>query len=166
MGKGEGNELFQEVSVLALVDQLIKGCSPHSNRTLFNVMQAVPIPALEGLASIVQRIVTFSLTYIDESVIAYTFRTKMPMCSMPQNQEFSSTASHGNRSLKCRGPDITELRFCCCYDDSLHDSFRCGCAVPSSLLGIRKVRPVCAGSFLGISAKWILFDPLPVPPLC
>ena len=66
---------YKEVSVLALVDQLIKGVLVSVNRTLFTVMNVLSIPAFDGLANIVQRIVNFSLTYIDESVIAYTFRT-------------------------------------------------------------------------------------------
>ena len=44
---------YKEVSVLALVDQLVKGVLVSLNRTLFNVMHALPIPALEGLTNIV-----------------------------------------------------------------------------------------------------------------
>lgn len=67
---------FKEISVLSLVDQLVKGIIGAANRVLFNVMTILPIPGLDGLAQVIQKIVDFSVTYIDEAMLAYTFKTK------------------------------------------------------------------------------------------
>lgn len=67
---------FKEVSALALVDQLVKGIIGALNRTLFDVMTVLPIPGMDGVAKLAQTVVDFSLTYVDESIIAYTFRTR------------------------------------------------------------------------------------------
>ncbi len=152
---------FREVSVLALVDQLIKGVLTSLNRTLFNVMQAVPIPALEGLASIVQRIVTFSLTYIDESVIAYTFRTK--------NANVFDAAKSGIliycqswKPLLKNAVALTLLSYVFVVVTTIVFMVPFGAValfLPPSW-AFAKFALFVLALFLGISAKWILFDPV------
>lgn len=75
-GQQQVTKYFKEISVLALIDQLIKGIIGMVNRTLLGVMNLLPIPAMQGAGKVVQRIVDLSLTYIDESILAHTFRTR------------------------------------------------------------------------------------------
>ena len=152
---------YKEVSVLALVDQLVKGVLVSLNRTLFNVMNALPIPALEGLASMVQRIVNFSLTYIDESVIAYTFRTG--------NENVFDAAKSGIviycqswKALLKNAVALTLLSYVFVVLTTMLFMIPLGALaffLPSSL-GFLKFALFVLAIFLGISTKWILFDPI------
>ncbi|MBM3422037.1 MAG: hypothetical protein FJY09_02100 [Chlorobi bacterium] len=152
---------FREVSVLALVDQLVKGVLVSLNRTLFNIMQALPIPALEGLASVVQRIVTFSLTYIDESVIAWTFRTKNP-------NVFDAAKSgiiiycQSWKSLLKNAVALTLLSYIFVIFTTVLFMVPLGAValfLPQSW-AFGKFALFILALFLGIAAKWILFDPV------
>lgn len=67
---------FKEISVLALVDQFVKGIINALNRTLFNIMNFMPTEALKSLAKFLQAVVRNSLTYVDEAILAYTFKTR------------------------------------------------------------------------------------------
>lgn len=69
---------FKELSVLAFVDQVVEGIIRAVNRRLVNVMSALPVSGLEGAGKAATRIVDFSLKYVDEAIIAHTFRTKNP----------------------------------------------------------------------------------------
>jgi hypothetical protein len=131
------------------------------NRTLFNVMNALPIPALEGLASLVQRIVNFSLTYIDESVIAYTFRTG--------NENVFDAAKSGIiiycqswKALLKNAVALTLLSYIFVVVTTILFMIPLGALalfLPASW-GFVKFALFVLAIFLGISAKWILFDPI------
>ena len=152
---------FREVSVLALVDQLVKGVLVSLNRTLFNIMQAVPIPALEGLASVVQRIVTFSLTYIDESVIAWTFRTKNPNVFDAAKSGILIYCQSWKPLLK-NAVALTLLSYLFVILTTIVFMVPFGAiafVLPQSW-AFGKFALFMLALFLGISAKWILFDPI------
>ncbi|NTV92991.1 MAG: hypothetical protein HGA72_06930 [Chlorobiaceae bacterium] len=152
---------YKEVSVLALVDQLVKGVLVTLNRTIFNVFNALPIPALEGLAGIVQRIVNFSLTYIDESVIAYTFRTR--------NENVFDAAKSGIvvycqswKAVLMNAVALTVLSYIFVILMTTLFMIPLGAVsllLPSSWSFVKFALFVLA-LFLGISTKWILFDPI------
>jgi len=152
---------FREVSVLALVDQLVKGVLVSLNRTLFNIMQAVPFPALEGLASVVQRIVTFSLTYIDESVIAWTFHTKNPNVFDAAKSGVLIYCQSWKPLLK-NAVALTLLSYLFVILTTIVFM------VPFGAIALVLPHSWAFGKFalfmlaliLGISAKWILFDPI------
>jgi hypothetical protein len=69
-------ERFVEASILFGLDQLLKGVLRGLNRGLSSIGSFVPIPGLEGLMGIVSKILTLSLTYTDEIIIAYNFRVR------------------------------------------------------------------------------------------
>lgn len=152
---------FKEVSALSLIDQFVKGIIGALNRTLFNVMTILPIPGLDGVAKVAQKVVDYSLTYVDEAMIAYTFRTK--------NENVFEAATHGI------------LLYCQAWKGLLKN------AVALTLLGY-VFAVAAAGVFLvplailamitphgwvifhyflfglamvlGVACKWIFFDPL------
>lgn len=152
---------FKEISVLALVDQLVKGIINALNRTLFNVMTVLPIPGLEGLARIAQRIVHYSLTYIDESVIAYTFKTG--------NENVFEAAKSGVivycqswKTLLKNAVALTLLSYVFVILATVVFMIPLGAialTLPASW-GTGKFVLFLLALFLGISAKWILFDPI------
>lgn len=74
-GQAVVKERFKESSILFGVDQLIKGILRALNRLLMSVSRALPIPALDNLMSIVNKILNTSLTYVDEVILAYNIKT-------------------------------------------------------------------------------------------
>lgn len=152
---------FKEVSVLAAVDQLVKGIIGALNRTLFNVMTILPIPGMEGLANVAQKVVDHSLTYVDEALLAYTFRTK--------NENVFEAATHGVilycqawKGLLKNAVALTILGYVFLLAATALFLIPLGALawmVPHSweifrffLFGLALM--------LGTASKWILFDPL------
>ena len=64
-------EHFKESSVLFAVDQLIKGVLKAISRLFNTVATAIPIPGLAVVISIISKIVSMSLSYVDEIILAY-----------------------------------------------------------------------------------------------
>ncbi len=76
--------MFKSLSVLFVVDQLLKGILRRLNRTVVRVADLIPIPGLEALAKIVSAIITFAVTYVDESIFSY-------ILSRPGQEVFDSS---------------------------------------------------------------------------
>lgn len=72
-GKETVTHMFKEVSVLFLVDQLVDGVIRTINRTVSAITDLLPLPGIEGLITIAERIINFSLTYVDETILSYNF---------------------------------------------------------------------------------------------
>lgn len=152
---------FKEISVLALVDQLVKGILAAVNRALFNVLQILPIPGLDSAAKIVERVIYFSLTYIDEAILAYTFKTK--------NENVFAAAKtgvvlycHAWQPLLKNAAVLTLLSYLFVAAATVVFMVPLGVLallLPSSL-ALGKFLLFCLALFLGVAAKWILFDPL------
>ena len=68
----------KEVSVLALLDQLVRGVIRFVNREVVVLSTRLPIPGIDGAARGAGRIVELSVTYVDEAMLAYAFKTKNP----------------------------------------------------------------------------------------
>ena len=66
---------FKEASILFGIDQLIKGVLKIITGTINRIAAFLPIPAIEQLTRIVGKILTLSLTYVDEIILAYHFRS-------------------------------------------------------------------------------------------
>lgn len=66
---------FKEASVLFGVDQLIKGVLKIITGTLNKIGMFLPIPGLQTLTKIFGSILTMSLTYVDEIILAHHFRS-------------------------------------------------------------------------------------------
>lgn len=148
---------FKEVSVLALVDQLVKGTIGMLNRTLFNVMTILPIPAMEGLAKVAQRIVGFSLTYVDESILAYTFKTKNENVFDAAKSGIVVYAQSWKPILKT-AVGLTVFSYAFTLVATAVFLIPLG-AVALAFPALKFAMFVLA-LFMGFSAKWILFDPI------
>ena len=160
-GKQQVTAYFKEVSVLALIDQLVKGIIRALNRTMFNVMSAMPLPGLEGASKVMQKVVDFSLTYIDESILAYTFRTR--------NENVYGAAQSGIilycqawKGLLKNAVALTLLSYAFTIVAAL--VFLIPLGIIAVLLpeawGFAKFGLFVLALFMGFSLKWIIFDPL------
>ncbi len=69
-------ERFTESSVLFGLDQLIKGILKAFNSVFFTIANLLPIPGLDGLVKFINTVINLSLTYLDEVILAYNFRTR------------------------------------------------------------------------------------------
>jgi len=67
---------FAESSVLFGLDQLIKGVLKAFNSVFFTIANFLPIPGLQGLVKFLNTVINLSLTYLDEVILAYNFRTR------------------------------------------------------------------------------------------
>lgn len=70
-------ERFVESSVLFGVDRLIAGILRAFNRIMMRVANFLPIPGMDGLAKFAGAVITLSLTYVDEVILAYNIRNKI-----------------------------------------------------------------------------------------
>ena len=69
-------ERFKESSLLFGLDQLIKGILGAFNRVFFTVAAFLPIPGSQGIVKFVNTVVTLSLTYLDEVILAYNMKMR------------------------------------------------------------------------------------------
>lgn len=68
---------FVESSVLFGVDRLIAGILRAFNRVMLRVANFLPIPGLDGVAKFAGAVITLSLTYVDEVILAYNIRHRI-----------------------------------------------------------------------------------------
>lgn len=67
-------ERFVEASVLFGVDVLIKGVLRAINRMLLTFTAFLPVPGLQTLMALANRVINLSLTYTDEVILAHNIR--------------------------------------------------------------------------------------------
>ncbi len=70
-------ERFVESSVLFGVDRLIAGILRAFNRMMLRIANILPIPGLDGVAKFAGTVITLSLTYVDEVILAYNIRNRI-----------------------------------------------------------------------------------------
>lgn len=77
-GKQQVQERFRDTSIMFAVDEIIDGVVQGINRSFAQLTQILPIPNLENLNAIVERVSKFATTYIDEAILsrAYQHREK------------------------------------------------------------------------------------------
>ncbi|MCX7556424.1 hypothetical protein OS187_06255 [Xanthomonadaceae bacterium JHOS43] len=68
---------FVESSVLFGVDRLIAGILRAFNRMMLRIANFLPIPGLDGVAKFAGAVITLSLTYVDEVILAYNIRNRI-----------------------------------------------------------------------------------------
>ena len=72
-GKNLVQERFGEVNAMFVVDELVSGVVRGFTRTIYNVASWLPGDTLRTLVQILNRIIWFATTYIDEAVLARSF---------------------------------------------------------------------------------------------
>ncbi len=74
--QGVVKERFKEASILFAVDQVIKGVLRVLNRMVMALSRLLPIPKLNQVVGLINRIINASLTYLDEVILAYNIKTR------------------------------------------------------------------------------------------
>ena len=69
-------ERFATSSLLFGMDQLIKGILRAFNRAFLSIASILPIPGTTGAMKFINTIITLSLTYLDEVILAYLMKTR------------------------------------------------------------------------------------------
>jgi len=72
--KNQVQQHFKESSVLFAVDQLIKGVLKVISKTFNTLANMIPIPGLANIINAANKIISMSLTYVDEIILAHHMR--------------------------------------------------------------------------------------------
>lgn len=69
-------ERFTESSILFGLDQLITGILKTFNGIFFSIASFLPIPGASGIVKFINTVITLSLTYLDEVILAYNIKNQ------------------------------------------------------------------------------------------
>lgn len=72
-GKQRVQERFGEMNVMFVVDEIVEGVIKAFTRTVYNFTAWLPGDSLDTLVKIINRVIQFSMTYIDEAILARSF---------------------------------------------------------------------------------------------
>ena len=72
-GKAQVQARFKDTSILFAVDLLVGGVVRFVVRTFTRIASILPIPGLDGLAKLLERIAVMSTTYVDEAVLSRAY---------------------------------------------------------------------------------------------
>ncbi|MEN6483597.1 MAG: hypothetical protein ABFD98_01835, partial [Syntrophobacteraceae bacterium] len=75
-GREAVTRMFKEVSVLFVVDRMVDGTIRAINGLVVEITDFLPIPGIESLTKVVNSVISFSLTYIDETILSYNLSRK------------------------------------------------------------------------------------------
>jgi hypothetical protein len=73
-GKAQVMNRFKDTSIMFAVDSLLDGIVDAFNRQFANIAQVVPIPGMDSLVAIVQRIAKYATTFVDEAILSRAYR--------------------------------------------------------------------------------------------
>jgi len=72
-GREAVTQRFGEASAMFLVDEMVESVIRAFTRTVYNVTRIFPGETMEQLATVANRVVRYSLTYVDEAILARSF---------------------------------------------------------------------------------------------
>lgn len=72
-GKNRVQERFGEVNAMFVVDELVQGVVRAFTRTVYSIARWLPGDTLETLVKVVNRVIIFATSYIDEAILARSF---------------------------------------------------------------------------------------------
>jgi hypothetical protein len=72
-GRRAVQERFRDTSVLFLVDQLVDGVVKRLVGTLTRIAGVVPLPGLQGIGGLLERVAVASTTFVDESILSRAY---------------------------------------------------------------------------------------------
>jgi len=75
-GKEQVMSRFKDTSIMFGIDVLVDGIVKAFTRTFSNMVGILPIPGLDGLTSILQRVALASTTYVDEAILSRAYKDR------------------------------------------------------------------------------------------
>ncbi len=75
-GKEQVMNRFKDTSIMFGIDVLVDGIVKAFTRTFSNMVGILPIPGLDSLTSILQRVALASTTYVDEAILSRAYKDR------------------------------------------------------------------------------------------
>lgn len=75
-GKQQVTERFRDTSIMFAVDQMVDGIVRSFNNKFARVADLLPIPGMDSLVSVVQTVVKFATTFVDEAILSRAYRQR------------------------------------------------------------------------------------------
>ncbi len=72
-GKDKVTKQFVNVNIMFVIDAFVDGIVRALNRIVFKVTSFIPVPGIEHVQRILQAMVNFSIGYVDEAILSYSF---------------------------------------------------------------------------------------------
>ncbi|CAN5802685.1 hypothetical protein BH23DEI1_BH23DEI1_13070 [soil metagenome] len=72
-GRMQVQERFRDTSILFAVDQLVDGIVKRLARTVTRITGVLPIPGIDGLGRLLERVAVASTTFVDESILSRAY---------------------------------------------------------------------------------------------
>lgn len=72
-GKNRVQERFGEVNAMFVVDEIVQGVVRAFTRTVYSIARWLPGDTLDTLVKVVNRVITYATSYIDEAILARSF---------------------------------------------------------------------------------------------
>lgn len=72
-GRKAVTQRFGQVSAMFVVDELVDGVVRAFTRTVYRITSILPGETLQNLAQLINRVVRFAMSYIDEAILARSF---------------------------------------------------------------------------------------------
>ena len=72
-GKDKVTKQFVNVNIMFVIDAFVDAICRVFNRVIFKVTSFIPLPGIEHVQRILQAIVNFSVGYVDEAILSYSF---------------------------------------------------------------------------------------------
>lgn len=72
-GRAQVTERFKDTSIMFGVDQLVDGIVRAIVRSVVRIASILPIPGVDGLGKLLERVALMSSTYVDESILSRAY---------------------------------------------------------------------------------------------
>ncbi|MDZ7708216.1 MAG: hypothetical protein U5J97_10080 [Trueperaceae bacterium] len=72
-GRKQVTERFKDTSIMFAVDQLVDGIVRRIVRTVVRIVDILPIPGIDSLGKLLERVALMSSTYVDESILSRAY---------------------------------------------------------------------------------------------
>jgi hypothetical protein len=77
-GRKQVTDRFRDTSILFAVDQLVDGIVKAFVRRFVRMVDILPIPGIDSLGKLLERVALMSTTYVDESILSRAYREREP----------------------------------------------------------------------------------------
>lgn len=75
-GRKQVTDRFRDTSILFAVDQLVDGVVKTVVRRFVRIVDVLPLPGIDGLGKLLERIALMSTTYVDESILSRAYKVR------------------------------------------------------------------------------------------
>ncbi|MBI3019169.1 MAG: hypothetical protein HYY61_04685, partial [Deltaproteobacteria bacterium] len=72
-GKEKVTKQFVNINIMFVIDGFVDGIVRSLNRIVFKVTSFIPVPGIEHVQKVLQAMVNFSVGYVDETILSYSF---------------------------------------------------------------------------------------------